>query len=395
MKEYTTLPPLSPDQSAESTLSESEKIKIQRQNLLILYQKARNLTINFQNQHDKFKTEEDILNSLRERYYDALCRKKFHESDRDIYFKQGDDLVDMRRQLLATSIDILTEQEAYYKASERYNNDILETLKFKDRNISNTERNFQDLQEAYEAIQERYSKQSTELCDVKADLNIEKVECQRLGKKIKNVEGKNEELAEKLDMEVAEKERYISVSERLEGKVKILEDKTVTLSAANEILENDRNDLEDKLSATVNKLTTTSESLSTLTKEHEDLHQKFTTSTSQNESMISELKTIVTDYQTEIKNYEKEVFNLKSKHKSSLIKIDEINKKLQVVTRARNNSVQSENKYKKANIETNERYQALLERAMGLIESDSNKNVQLLGSNCNCKHFEYMLVDRC
>jgi len=135
--------------------------------------------------------------------------------------------------------------------------------------------------------------------------------------------------------------------------------------------------LEDKLSATVNKLTTTSESLSTLTKEHEDLHQKFTTSTSQNESMISELKTIVTDYQTEIKNYEKEVFNLKSKHKSSLVKIDEINKKLQVVTRARNNSVQSENKYKKANIETNERYQALLERAMGLIESDSNKNVQL------------------
>ena len=194
MKEYTTLPPLSPDQSAESTLSESEKIKIQRQNLLTLYQKARNLTINFQNQHDKFKTEEDILNSLRERYYDALCRKKFHESDRDIYFKQGDDLVDMRRQLLATSIDILTEQEAYYKASERYNNDILETLKFKDRNISNTERNFQDLQEAYAAIQERYSKQSTELCDVKADLKIEKVECQRLGKKIKNVEGKNQAL---------------------------------------------------------------------------------------------------------------------------------------------------------------------------------------------------------
>merc|ERR1712062_139106 len=106
----------------------------------------------------------------------------------------------MRRELLATSIKILVEQEAYYRASEKYNSDILDTLKHKDRKIQNVDRNYEDLKEAYEAIQDRYSKQSIELSDVRADLKIEKVECRRLESKVTTVEGKNSELSEKLDL---------------------------------------------------------------------------------------------------------------------------------------------------------------------------------------------------
>ena len=93
--------------------------------------------------------------------------------------------------------------------------------------------------------------------------------------------------------------------------------------------------------------------------------------------MEKQYQQMIKEYQTEIVKYERQVQDLVAKNKTKLAKIDQINAKLEMVSKARSNALLAEQKYKKQSVETNSRYQALLERTMQLIEEDSRKNVQL------------------
>lgn len=366
-----------PARSSILQISDSEKVKNQRENLRTLYNKSKNLIQNFQSQHNKIKQEETILKNLQDRYYEALQKKKFHENDRDVYFKQGDDLLAMRNQLLDTSIDILNEQNTYYKASENFNTEIINTLNHKDRKVNNIERKLEDLEKSYTSVQNRLDETCVKLNDTISELKISKLELENTQKENSSLVGKNENLKSQIVRLEEERQDILATTERLNQKCQKLEENNLNLSKQVASNDTEIQKYKTEISKISENLKKSISEFKNLEQQHSELIEKSEIDQKTNSKIQSELKNMVLDYQKEIQNYEVEVTSLTTKNKQNLLKIDAINQKMNTIARAKNNAIQSEYKYRKANVEINERYQALLERAMELIESDSNKNIQL------------------
>ena len=52
-----------------------------------LYKKSEKSTFALKESFDDLKQKERVVNNLHDRYYNALVTKKFHEQDRDEFFK--------------------------------------------------------------------------------------------------------------------------------------------------------------------------------------------------------------------------------------------------------------------------------------------------------------------
>ena len=106
-------------------------------------------------------------------------------------------------------------------------------------------------------------------------------------------------------------------------------------------------------------------------------HDTFVQTESIFELKTIEMKNKIVGYQNEVSKYVTQTDVLKVKCQELGIRLTSTDKKYKSLKQDREKVVSKEYSTRRENVEINERYHALLERAMELIESDANKNVHL------------------
>ena len=342
-----------------------------------LYNTSQKSTLTFQKQHDILKSQESILYTLRDKYYEALVNKKWHEQDRDIYFEHDKHVSDLRQNLIDKSIQVLQEQRAYYRSSQSYHVNVNETVKNRDRKIKNLEFKLNSVEKEHSDMESLYQKRGAEIMELSADLKIARAESLNLKSTTDEFESKFNALKQKLVDQVDETRKFQNVSNQLKSKL----DKSV---GKRESLETRNEDLECQITAQKTELT---DQLKIIEKMTHKLNEEVLQSKKQHDTFaqtesIFELKTIemknkIVGYQNEVSKYVTQTDVLKVKCQELGIRLTSTDKKYKSLKQDREKVVSKEYSTRRENVEINERYHALLERAMELIESDANKNVHL------------------
>ncbi|XP_076822533.1 uncharacterized protein LOC143468933 [Clavelina lepadiformis] len=112
--------PLEHNISSEEYSKLWQELRHTGQDLDYLYEDCRAGTYQFKEKYDEIKKKETLNNALRQLYYSALTDKKKHEQDRDTYFKNDKDLIEMKEIFIDETQKLALSNSKYIEYNQRF-----------------------------------------------------------------------------------------------------------------------------------------------------------------------------------------------------------------------------------------------------------------------------------